>query len=326
METNTLVKPPHWGTLKPVAPGVVGIPILIVNAYMIGTKDNWVLVDAGLPGNAKRIKKAAETCFGEGAHPRAIVLTHGHFDHTGSLEALVKEWDVPVYAHSLELPYLTGKASYPPPDPTVGGGLMTEIARLFPTKPIDLKDRVRLIPSNGELEELPGWRIIHTPGHAPGHISLFRESDRVLIAGDAFVTTNQESFWAATVTKKQEIHRPPAYFTQDWDAARRSVEILASLEPSVVATGHGLPMQGPFMLKALHKLAENFSQEALPAKGRYVQEPARFSEQGVDFVPPPVADPVPKVLGMIGGAILAGIATYAWVHHTRNRRGIKSIL
>jgi len=326
METKDLIKPPHWGSLKPVAPGVIGIPLLIVNAYLVGTKDNWVLVDAGLPGNSKRIKKAAETCFGEGATPKAIVLTHGHFDHVGSLEALLKEWDVPVYAHRLEIPYLTGKASYPPPDPTVGGGFMTEMARLFPTKPLSLGDRVKTLPENGELPELSGWRIIHTPGHAPGHVSLFRESDRVLIAGDAFVTTNQESFWASAFTKKQEIHRPPAYFTQDWDAARRSVEELAALEPQIVATGHGLPMQGPFMLQALHQLAQNFTQDSRPSKGRYVQEPARFSEQGVDYVPPAVADPLPRALAMIGGALLAGIATYTWAQRTRSRRGVKSSL
>lgn len=319
-----MTKPPQWGSLKPVAPGVVGIPILIVNAYLVGTKDNWVLVDTGLPGNAKRIKKAAEVCFGDGAKPQAILLTHGHFDHVGSLEALLKEWDVPVYAHPLEMPYLTGKASYPPPDPTVGGGFMTEMARLFPTKPINLGDRVKPYPADGQLDILSGWRIIHTPGHAPGHVSFFRDQDRVLIVGDAFVTTNQESFWASAFTKKQEVHRPPAYFTQDWEAARRSVEELARLEPSIVATGHGLPMQGPFMLQALQHLADNFSAEALPAKGRYVTEAARFSETGVDYVPPAVADPLPRTLAMIGGALLAGLATYMWVHRTRSRRSLHS--
>ncbi len=322
METQTLIKPPQWKSLKSIAPGVVGIPTMIVNAYLVGTKGNWVLVDTGLPGNAKRIKSAAETCFGKDAQPQAILLTHGHFDHIGSLEALLKEWDVPVYAHPLEMPYLTGKSSYPPPDPTVGGGFMTEMARLFPTKPLNLGDRVKPYPSDGRLDFLPDWQIIHTPGHAPGHVSFFRESDRVMIVGDAFVTTNQESFWAATFTKKQEIHRPPAYFTQDWDAARRSVETLAGLDPAIVATGHGLPMQGPFMLRALKHLVENFTQEALPAKGRYVKEPARFSEQGVDYIPPAVTDPLPRTLAMIGGALLAGVATYMWVQRNRNHRGI----
>ena len=56
---------------------------------------------------------------GAGAPPEAIVLTHGHFDHAGSALQLAEYWDVPIYAHRLEMPYLTGKADYPPPDPTI---------------------------------------------------------------------------------------------------------------------------------------------------------------------------------------------------------------
>lgn len=171
MDKN-IVKPPHWEALKPVAPGVVCVPLSIVNVYLVGTASSWVLVDAGLPGNANKIRHAAETCFGENARPAAIVLTHGHFDHVGSLESLLKIWDVPVYAHPLEMPYLTGKAHYPPPDPTVGGGAMTVLSRLFPTKPLDLGGRVQSLPDNGELPEVSGWRVIHTPGHAPGHVSF----------------------------------------------------------------------------------------------------------------------------------------------------------
>ena len=318
MQTKTQTKPPHWESLKPVAPGVVGVPALIVNSYLVGTRSEWVLVDAAMPGNAKKIIQAAETCFGDGATPKAIVLTHGHFDHVGSLEALLQHWDVPVYAHRLELPYLTGKASYPPPDPTVGGGSMAQLSRLFPTKPLDLGDRVQPLPEEGELPEMPGWRILHTPGHAPGHVSFFREDDRTLIAGDAFVTTDQESLWTSAVTKKQEIHRPPAYFTQDWEAARQSVQTLAALEPQVVASGHGLPMQGPFMRQALHHLADRFDQH-IPAHGRYVRDPARFSEQGVDYVPPAVPDPALRTLAIIGGAVLAGFIAYQLLR--RNRTG-----
>src|ERR1700710_183150 len=77
------------------------------------------------------------------ALPSAIVLTHGHFDHVGPLETLAKEWDVPIYAHKLEHPYLNGTKSYPPPDPTVGGGLMSLLSPLYPRKPGDVSERLR---------------------------------------------------------------------------------------------------------------------------------------------------------------------------------------
>ncbi len=314
----------RYESLQRVAPGVFAVPDKIVNAYLVGNRDSWVLVDAGLPGSANRFKQAAEESFGVGARPRAIVLTHGHFDHVGSLVDLVQEWQVPVYAHTLELPYLTGMSYYPPPDPTVGGGAMSFMSRFFPTKPLDLGDWVKPLPLIGELAEMPGWRIIHTPGHAPGHVSFFREEDSVLIAGDAFVTTNQESFWSV-VTRKQEIHRPPAYFTQDWEAAQRSVEHLANLQPAVVATGHGLPMRGTAMQTALQHLAKNFWYEAVPARGRYVREPALFDERGVAHIPPAVPDPTPKILVGIGIAALAGIAVYAWMQRSHEEEDTNNI-
>lgn len=312
----------RYGTLQRVAPGVLGLPTLIVNVYFVGDQSGWVLVDTGMPRFAGSIRKAAEQCFGAGTKPQAIVLTHGHFDHVGSLESLLKVWDVPVYAHKLELPYLTGLSHYPPPDPTVGGGAMSMMSKMFPTKPINLGSRVRPLPLVGELPEMPGWEIIHTPGHAPGHVSFFRKRDAVLIAGDAFVTTKQESFWSV-VTRKKEINGPPAYFTQDWEAAQRSVEHLANLEPSVVATGHGLPMRGEKMRSDLRHLAQYFTLEAVPAQGRYVNHPAVFNEAGVDYIPPANSSPVPKILAGVGIAALAGAGLYALIKYNQKRNELK---
>ena len=199
---------------------------------------------------ASSIAHAAAERFGPNSRPQALILTHGHFDHVGDLPSLADHWDVPVYAHELEMPYLTGRSSYPPPDPAVGGGGMSFLSRFYPRGPINLGDRVHILPADGGVPGMPGWRWIHTPGHSPGHVSLFRDSDRVLIAGDAFVTTDQESAMAALM-QPQYVHRPPAYYTPDWQAARSSVEALARLQPEVAATGHGVPMRGEEMRRQL---------------------------------------------------------------------------
>jgi glyoxylase-like metal-dependent hydrolase (beta-lactamase superfamily II) len=265
--------------------------LAIVNVVFVGQSDaddrDWVLIDAGLPGFAGAIKRAAAARFGEDSRPAAILMTHGHFDHVGSLETLADEWDVPIYAHLLEQPYLDGRSAYPPPDPTVGGGLMATTSPLFSSDPINVGRRLRLLPDDHSVPHMNGWRWIHTPGHTPGHVSFWREDDRSLIVGDAFVTTKQESLYAA-IAQTPEMHGPPMYYTSDWDSARESVRTLAALEPELVVTGHGRAMQGPDMRRALHELARYFDEVARPTHGRYAREPAYADASGTRYVPPKV--------------------------------------
>jgi glyoxylase-like metal-dependent hydrolase (beta-lactamase superfamily II) len=294
-----------------VASDLAYLTIGFVNVCLYGRpgapNGNWVLIDAGLPGSASRIKRAAQEWIGPWARPSAIILTHGHFDHVGALRTLAEQWDVPVYAHPLEHPYLSGRSSYPPPDPTVGGGAMAALSRFYPRGPIDLGQRLRPLPDDGSVPGMPGWRWIPTPGHSPGHVSFFREADRTLIAGDAFVTTKQESALAA-LSQRPELHGPPMYFTPDWEAARRSLERLVALEPLRVITGHGPPMQGERLLNDLYDLARNFEQLAVPSHGRYVRQPALADETGVVAVPPPVPDPLPQIALAFGLGLLLAVA------------------
>ncbi|MBW9117678.1 MBL fold metallo-hydrolase [Rhizobium cauense] len=255
---------------------------VMVNVIFFGLPNagdrNWVLIDTGILGAKSAIKIAAEKRFGEGARPAAIVLTHGHFDHVGTLEGLLEEWkDTPVYAHPLEQPYLTGQAAYPEGDPTVGGGLMAKMSGLLPTHPIDVSANLHTLAEDGSLPAMPGWRWLHTPGHCPGHISLWRESDRTLIAGDAVITTAAESAYA-TAFQTPELHGPPKYFTIDWEQSRSSVRTLAALRPDLLIAGHGRAMSGAEMTKALSLLAENFDRVAVPEEGRYVSHPAKVSD------------------------------------------------
>jgi len=245
--------------------------VQIVNVCFIGIPGHtdWVLVDAGMPNSADAIISAAEERFGSASKPKGILLTHGHFDHVGAIVELVKYWKIPVYAHEFELPYLTGKQGYPAPDPTVEGGLVAKLSPLFPIEPINLGKHVEQLGSDGTISILPAWRWIHSPGHTPGHISLFREQDLCLIAGDAFVTVKQESIYKV-FTQEQEISGPPRYLTTDWHSAWESVRRLEALKPINAITGHGLPMSGELLTSSLHKLVQEFDRIAIPNEGQYV--------------------------------------------------------
>ena len=298
------------GPVLEVAPGVACVRLSIVNAYLVGMPGAadraWALVDAGLAFSGPTIVRAAARRYGPDSRPAGIILTHGHFDHVGALPGLADLWGAPIYAHPLELPYLTGRSSYPPPDPAVGGGAMSFLSRLYPRGPYEFGGRVRPLPDDGGVPGMPGWRWVHTPGHTAGHVALFREADRTLLAGDAFVTTKQESALAA-LAQPQRVRRPPAYYTTDWEAARRSVAALAALRPEVAATGHGVPMADAEMRRQLDALVRDWDRVAVPAHGRYVREPAVADERGVVRVPPPVADPQMLAVAALGLAATAGL-------------------
>jgi glyoxylase-like metal-dependent hydrolase (beta-lactamase superfamily II) len=307
---------PNSSSFHDVVPGVARLGTVFANVYgvEVGQENRqhaFVLVDTGLPFTANKIRQAFRKRYGPEAKPCAIVLTHGHFDHAGGAPHLAAVWDIPVYAHTLELPYLTRRSHYPPPDPTIGG-TMGFLSRFMPRRSVDLSGRLQALPADGSVPEMPGWRWVHTPGHTPGHVSLFRESDRVLISGDALTTVNQDSPWAM-LRRKRELHPPPGPFTTDWQQARRSLEFLALLLPRVVAPGHGLPIAIAGVDEQLRSFAMHFK---APRHGRYARRPALADATGVRQVPPPARDPLPKIAaGAAVGAFALGALTWWWRRH-----------
>jgi glyoxylase-like metal-dependent hydrolase (beta-lactamase superfamily II) len=276
-----------------VARDIARLRIAMVNVYLVGPPadaaaggaagTDWVLVDAGLAHGAAEILQVAAQRFGVESRPAAIVLTHGHFDHVGALEALLAVWDVPVYAHVAELPFLTGRANFPPPDPTVGAGVLPRVAPAEPEQGIDLGNRVRALPTAGWVPGMPSWQWIHTPGHSPGHVSLFRPTDRVLLAGDAIATTSHTTVYSC-LPQRSELAGPPAYLTIDWEKAEASTALLASLKPSIVAAGHGAPMQHPRVAAEVEALARDFRRRVRPTHGRYIVQPA-FADEAHSALP-----------------------------------------
>ncbi|MFF5994948.1 MBL fold metallo-hydrolase [Lysinibacillus sp. KU-BSD001] len=255
-----------------VVPDIYCYTIQVVNICFIGDPSKntgWTLIDAGMPKSANAIIQEAENRFGPNTKPDAILLTHGHFDHIGAIIELINHWNVPVYAHKNEIPYLTGQMNYANPDPTVGGGLVARMSPIFPNDAISLGNYVQPLPEDGSVPNLKDWKWLHTPGHSPGHVSFFRESDQSLIVGDAFVTVKQESLYRVLMQEK-ELSGPPKYLTTDWDKAWESVKKLEALKPAVAITGHGIPMSGEELAQSLTRLATNFDQLAIPKQGRYL--------------------------------------------------------
>src|ERR1700730_3235990 len=271
-----------------MAPDVGWLPVSFANVYFIGRPGGkWILLDAGLPGFGREIFSAAEARFGAGSPPEAIVLTHGHLDHAGSALALAEMWDVPIYVHRLELPFLTGKSLYPPPDPTVGGATAF-LSSFLPRLSRNFGNRLRELHQQ-KGPGANGWQWVSTPGHSPGHICLFRDSDRILLTGDALVSVDMDS-WNGLLSVRPKLSGPPAPFTIDWDLALASLRQLATLRPNVVGCGHGVPISDSDLPERLEDFAKRFRP---PRRGRYVNQPARTNENGVVDLPPAPFDPVP---------------------------------
>lgn len=290
-----------------IAPHVHVKPVAFVNTYAIETPDdNWVLVDTGIKAGLPLVK-GLEKQFGK--PPVAIVLTHGHFDHAGNALQLAQEWNVKIYAGAREKPYLDGDEAYPPFDPTVGGALAF-LTRFFPHPEYDFGDKLEIIPPSGELDFLPGWKIVETPGHSPGHVSLWNDETKTLLAGDALCTANFDKWPGAMLHIPQELARSASPATPDWKAALESTHKLAELNPQVIGAGHGKPMSGDDVAAKLRDFANEVSP---PAHGRYVGESAAYAPDGsLIALPSRVKDSLGLTFKIGVGALLTiGLANVA---------------
>ena len=164
------------------------------NVYLVRSGPTWVLTDAAWPHRGHLIRAAAESLFGTGTRPAAILLTHIHPDHSGSALELARIWDLPVHVHPRELPLASGRYLQQYGNP-LDRWLIDPLLRLLPRRMVEaslsrtsLEGTARAFGAGAGVPGLPDWQAIPTPGHTPGHVVFFRSSHRVPITGDAVLT------------------------------------------------------------------------------------------------------------------------------------------
>ncbi len=234
-------------TTEQVGSGVHRIADGVVNWYLIQDGEEVALVDAGWPRSWPRVEEALAAI---GRSPRdvtAIVLTHGHPDHLGAAERARKACGAPVYAHRAELGRATGEAKGSSPfalvpsllptlwRPSALGFVLHATAHGFMTPtwvtdvtPFDTGDRL----------DVPGrLRVIATPGHTEGHVSLLLEDQGILFTGDALASYD-------VLTHDTGARLMPDALNGDPARTRRSLAILSEVDAGTLLFGHGNPFRG----------------------------------------------------------------------------------
>ncbi|WP_091089521.1 MBL fold metallo-hydrolase [Micromonospora nigra] len=209
-----------------LAPGVWRIPTLgrsMINSYALVDDDGSVtLVDCGVTRAPARIVRGLAAIGKQPADVTRIVLTHAHPDHAGGAAEMARRTGAPVAAHAADAPY--AESGRPPAgDPTgTAGRLLSRLAGgRFPAVEVS-----QPLADGDLLDVAGGLRVLHTPGHSPGHVSLLHEPTRVLVTGDALFNV-------------AGIRWPVRAFCSDFRLTQRSAHVLGEADYDVAAFTHG---------------------------------------------------------------------------------------
>ncbi len=200
------------------------------NVYLIEDDGGVTLFDAGARTMTRAVARAGAKLGGI----RRVVLGHGHTDHRGSAPAL----GVPVLCHPDEVVDAegTGGWRYWPADLAGLPFGTRQLQRLLHRYAWD-GGPVKISGTLSEGDEIAGFRVVHLPGHAPGLIALWRDSDRLALSTDCFYTVDM---WG----RDSDPHVPDPVYNWDTDQARASVRKLAALDPAAAWPGHAKPLTG----------------------------------------------------------------------------------
>jgi glyoxylase-like metal-dependent hydrolase (beta-lactamase superfamily II) len=221
-----------------IIPNVHIIPNIVANPYLLIDPDGLTLIDAGLPGSHKKILRYMA---GLGYKPkglRRVIITHADFDHIGGLAALEAATGARIFASQIEaLAMAEGHASRPlKPRRRITKMLFDLMAGFFKPVPVHADE---FLSDGLTLPVLGGLRVVATPGHTPGHISLFAASVGVLFCGDSIVS--------------EEAGLHGSRGANNWDQAKsdESVRKQAALGARILCSGHG-----PVVLDAVGKFPD----------------------------------------------------------------------
>ena len=202
------------------------------NVYALTGGENLTLIDGGLAGDDARIAAQLEEAGHHLSAAHTLVLTHAHGDHVGGAVALARRSGAQIVAHRDEVPYLERRRPLP------AGGW---VQRLFTWLSDHLLFRLppcqvdRAVQEGDTIAALGGLRVIHTPGHTPGSMSLYQPERQILFCGDALFNEHP-------VTGRPGPMLPVRLFTGDNARARESVAKLSELEIEMLCSGHGAPI------------------------------------------------------------------------------------
>ncbi len=212
--------------MKQIVPGfhfVTGLPVGRV--YVIEDADGVTVVDASVNGQTGKILDQIRALGRQPQDVKRILLTHAHPDHLGSLPDLKKATGAQLYTSTLERPVVEGKIPIPrvPPE-KLGLIKFRPPSTIVPPTPVDVE-----INGGEVLPVMGGLQVVFTPGHAPGHLSVWQAEKRILICGDV-------------IFNMFDLGLPFAFLTVDMDEDKRSIRKLTELNPAILCFGHGDPV------------------------------------------------------------------------------------